>query len=159
MNGMRVLRAVGALATVGGALLIAPGAMAAGPYALDAHVDGCPNGGNYTPTTFNWTDPFEVTFTHTADATSVALLGFAQSHQEVGTAVVHETLNGTAVVTLQMSRVHIEVVHEEGNVNNANGPQETVVLRFRTVVYTYQPVTPTGQKAGPPVTITYNHDH
>ena len=40
--------------------------------------------------------------------------------------------------------------------NNPNGPQETVVLQFRTVVYTYQPVTPTGQKAGPPVTITFN---
>lgn len=156
MNGTRVARAVGALATVAGVFLVAPGAMAAGPYALDAHIDSVPNGGNYTPSSFNWTDPFEITFTHTTDATTVALIGFAQSHQDVGTAVVHETLNGTAVVTLQMSHVQIQVVHEEGNVNNPNGPQETVVLHYRQVVYTYQPVTPTGQKAGPPVSITYS---
>ena len=58
-----------------GAACGARGAMAAGPYAIDAHVDGVPNGGNYSPASFNWTDPFEVTFTHTTDATSVALLG------------------------------------------------------------------------------------
>jgi hypothetical protein len=29
------------------------------------------------------------------------------------------------------------------------------VLRFRSVTYTYQPVTATGQKNGAPVSITY----
>jgi hypothetical protein len=172
MSGMRAFRAVAVVAAVGGSLLAAPGAQAAGPYAIDAHVDAPatppgppppttapppPAGGfSYTPTSFRWNEPFEVTFTHLTDVNSAALMGLAQGHREVPTAIIHETLGQTAVVTLAMSNVRVEVVHEEGNVNNSNGPEETVVLRFRTVVYTYQPVTPTGQKAGAPVTITYS---
>jgi type VI protein secretion system component Hcp len=154
-GGTRTLRAIAAVATVAGAMAVAPVADAAGPYAIDAHVDGIAGGGNYSPSRFSWTDPFEVTFTHTTDSSSVALLTAAQSHQDVGTAVVHETLMGTQVVTLALSGVHVEAVHEDGNVNDANGPSETVVLRFRKVTYTYQPVQPNGQKNGPPVTFTW----
>jgi hypothetical protein len=167
MSGMRAFRAVAAVAAVGGALLVAPGAEAAGPYALDAHIDAPagpmsgpsigPGGFNYTPGSFRWNDPFEVSFTHITDSSSAALLTLAQPpRRDIPTAVVHETLNGTAVVTLAMSGVRVDVVHEEGSVNNPNGPEETVVLRFRNVTYTYQPVTATGQKNGPPVTITYS---
>ncbi len=156
MNAMRALRTAAALATVGGALLVSPAAEAAGPYAIDAHVDGVAGGGNYAPSRFTWGEPFEITFTHTTDASTAALIALAQSHAEQPTAVVHETLQGTQVVTLAMSNVRVEVVREEGNVNNPNGPEETVVLRFKHLVYTYQPVTPTGQKAGPPVTIKYD---
>lgn len=156
MSGMRALRAGVALATVGAALLSAPGALASGPYAIDAHVDGVAGGGNYAPSSYHWNEPFEITFTHTTDASSVALMALAQGHQDVGSAVVRQTLQGTAVVTLQMSGVRIEVVREDGNVNSPSGPEETVVLRFRKVVYTYQPVTPTGQKNGPPVTFAFN---
>src|SRR5450631_177321 len=108
MGGTRALRAFAAAATVAGAVLVAPVADAAGPYAIDSHVDGIAGGGNYTPTSFRWSEPFEITFTHTTDASSVALLTAAQSHQDVGTAVIHETLQGTQVVTLQMSGVHVE---------------------------------------------------
>ena len=149
------LRAFAAVATVAGAVLVAPVADAAGPYALDAHVDGIAGGGNYTPIRFNWNEPGEITFTHYTDSSSVALLTAAQSRQDVGTAVIHETLQGTQVVTLQLSGVHVEAVHEEGNVNDPNGPAETVVLRFRKLTFTFQPVLPNGQKAGPPVTYTW----
>ena len=82
-------------------------------------------------------------------------MALAQSRQVVGTATVAETLNGTATITLQMSGVHVEAVHESGDVNDPNGPVETVVLRFTQVVYTFQPITPTGQRAGPPVIVTW----
>jgi hypothetical protein len=156
MSGMRAFKAVVAAAAVGGALLAAPQAQAAGPYAVDAHIDGPGAGYNYTPTSFRWNEQFEVAFTHITDSTSVALLGLAQQpKKDIGTAVVHETLNGTAVVTLAMTGVHVDVVHEEGSVNNPNGPEETVVLRFKSVTYTYQAVTATGQRLGAPVSITY----
>jgi type VI protein secretion system component Hcp len=151
MSGTRGLRAVLALGTVAGAMLVAPGA-SAGSYSLDVHVDGCPNGGNYTPTYFHWTDLGEVTFTHSTDNTTATLSTFSVDHRELGNAVLHQTLNGTATITLAMSGVHIEAVHEEGG---GNGPEETVVLRFRQVTYTFQPLLPNGQKNGPPVTFTW----
>ncbi len=165
MIGMRAFRVVAAVAAVGGAVLAAPVAEAAGPYLIDAHIDApspgpgpaAPAGGfNYSPGSFRWNEQFEVSFTHITDGTSAALLGLAQGHRDIPTAVVHETLSGTAVITLAMSGVHVDVVHEEGSVNNPNGPEETVVLRFKSVIYTYQPVTATGQKNGPPVSITYS---
>jgi len=156
MGGTGALRGVAAAAMFVGAALVAPVADAAGPYAIDAHVDGIAGGGNYTPTRFNWTDPGEITFTHTTDSSTLALLTAAQSKQDVGNAVVHETLQGTQVITLQMFGVHVEAVHEEGNVNDPSGPSETVVLRFRRLTYTFQPVLPNGQKAGPPVTYNWS---
>jgi hypothetical protein len=158
MSGMRALRAAAALATVGGTLLVAPTAEA-GTYALSAHVDGVAGGGNYTPTSFHWSDEREITFSHITDASSVTLLGLAQSHQDVGNAIIQESMQvgttTTAVVTLQMYGVHIEAVREDGNANNPNGPEETVVLRFHKLVYTYQPVNPTnGKPAGAAVTIS-----
>jgi type VI protein secretion system component Hcp len=151
MSGTRGVRAVVALATVAGAVLVAPRANA-GSYGLDAHIDGCPNGGNYTPTSFHWIDMGEVQFTHTTDNSTAALMHLADSHQEVGNAVLHQTLNGTATITLAMSGVHIEAVREEGG---SNGPEETIVLRFRQVTYTFQPLLPNGLKNGPPVTFTW----
>jgi type VI protein secretion system component Hcp len=156
MIGMRAFRAAFAAAAVSGVVLAAPAAEAAGPYAIDAHIDGPGSGFNYTPGSFRWNEQFEVSFTHLTDTTSAALLGLAKGHTDVPTAVVHETLNSTAVVTLAMTGVRVDAVHEEGSVNNPNGPEETVVLRFRSVTYTYQQVTAAGQKLGPPVTITFS---
>jgi type VI protein secretion system component Hcp len=140
-----------ALATAAGAVLVAPPASALS-YAVDVHVDGIPGGGNYQPTSFDWTEPFEVQFNHTTDSTTAALMAAAQDHRELGNAVLHQTLLGTATITLAMSGVHIEAVHEKGNIE---GPVEIVELRFRTVTYTFQPLLPNGQKAGPPVTFTW----
>jgi hypothetical protein len=157
MIGMRAFRAIGAVAAVGGALLIAPPAMAAGPYGIDASITAPSGVLSYLPSSFQWAanDPFEVTFTHTTDTTTGTLHGFVQSHTNLSGAVVHETLNGKATVTLQMSNVRVDLVREGGNVNNANGPEETVVLHFRSVTYTFQPLSPTGLPAGAPVVVTY----
>jgi hypothetical protein len=146
MIGMRAFRAAFAAAAVSGVVLAAPAAEAAGPYAIDAHIDGPGSGFNYTPGSFRWNEQFEVSFTHLTDTTSAALLGLAKGHTDVP----------TAVVTLAMTGVRVDAVHEEGSVNNPNGPEETVVLRFRSVTYTYQQVTAAGQKLGPPVTITFS---
>jgi type VI protein secretion system component Hcp len=151
MSGTRGVRAVVALATVAGAVLVAPRANA-GSFVLDAHIDGCPNGGNFTPSSFHWIDMGEVQFTHVTDNSTAVLMHLADSHQEVGNAVLHQTLNGTATITLTMGGVHIEAVHEEGG---SNGPEETIVLRFRQVTYTFQPLLPNGLKNGPPVTFTW----
>jgi type VI protein secretion system component Hcp len=151
MSGTRGLRAILASAMVTGAVLVAPGANA-GNFALDVHVDGIPNGGNYTAQGFDWVEPFVVQFTHTTDPSTGALMAAAQDHRELGNAVLHQTLSGTATITLAMSGVHVEAVHEKGA---SDGPVEVVDLRFRAVTYTYQPLTPIGQKSGPPVTFTW----
>jgi type VI protein secretion system component Hcp len=152
MSGTRALRAILAVATVAGAVLVAPLADA-GSYLFDAHIDGCPNGGNFTPTSFHWNDMGEVSFTHVTDNGSAALLSLAQDKRDIGNAVLHQTIQGTAQVTLVMNGVHIEAVREEGG---GNGPEETIVLRFRQLTYTFQPLLPgTGTKNGPAVTFTW----
>lgn len=164
MSQVRSLRAFAACAALGVVVLLAPRAEAAGPYLLDAHIDGpasAPGGFNYTPQSFAFNaDAFEITFTHQTDNTSAALMGLQQSRSEMGSAVLHERISGisaqTAVVTLAMYGVRVADVHEGGSPNNTNGPEETVVLHVRKVVYTYQTVNPvTGQPVGAPVSITY----
>jgi type VI protein secretion system component Hcp len=152
MSATRGLRAILASGMVTGAVLVAPGANA-GNFALDVHVDGIANGGNYSPSSFDWPEPFVVSFTHTTDASTSALMAAAQEHRELGNAVLHQTLSGTATITLAMSGVHVEAVHEKGG---SDGPVEQVELRFRAVTYTFQPLNPIGQKSGPPVTFTWN---
>jgi type VI protein secretion system component Hcp len=152
MSGTRGMRVVVAMATVAGAVLVAP-LVDAGSYLFDAHIDGCPNGGNFTPTSFHWNDFGEVSFTHVTDNGSAALLGLAQTKRDLGNAVLHQTIQGTAQVTLVMNNVHIESVHEEGG---SNGPEETIVLRFNQLTYTFQPLLPnSGTKNGPAVTFTW----
>jgi hypothetical protein len=151
MSGTRGLRAVLALATVAGAVLVAPRA-SAGNFGLDVHLDGIAGGGNYTASSFDWAEPFVVQFNHTTDTSTAALMTAAQDHRELGNAVLHQTLSGTATITLAMSGVHVEGVKEKGG---NDGPVEVVELRFRQVVYTFQPLLPNGQKAGPPVTFTW----
>jgi hypothetical protein len=151
MSTMRGLKGVAALASVVGALLVAPVADA-GTYAIDVHIDGIAGGGNYYPTYFHWTDPFQVTFNHTTDPSTGPLMQAAQDHHDLGNAVLHQTLSGTATITLAMTGVHIDGVHEEGG---TNGPEETVALGFKQVTYTFQALLPNGQKSGPPVTITW----
>jgi type VI protein secretion system component Hcp len=155
MSTARVLRAAAALATLAGAVLLAPPAEAA-QFAIDVHVDGVAGGGNYAPKSFAWGEPFEVTFTHPTDASSVALMGLAREKRDIGNAVLHTTTSGVAVITLQMSGVHVESVRE-GDSSSApdSTPEETVVLRFRRVTYTFQPVNAVGQRNGPPVSFTW----
>jgi type VI protein secretion system component Hcp len=147
-GGLKKLVGMGAVL---GALLVAPATAYAGLFAIDAHVDGVTGGGNYTPTSFRWSAPFQVSFTHTTDNSTVDLMQLAQSHQVVGTATLNLTLLGTANITLQLSGVRIENVQEDGS---SDGPAETVVLSFNEVTYTFQPLLPNGQKNGPPVTFT-----
>jgi type VI protein secretion system component Hcp len=142
------------VATVAGAVLVAPGANA-GNFGLDVHLDGIAGGGNYSPSAFEWPEAFTVHFTHTTDPSTGALMAAAQEHRELGNAVLHQTLMGTATITLAMSGVHVEAVHEKGS---SDGPVEVVELRFRQVTYTFQPLLPNGQKSGPPVTFTWKQD-
>lgn len=151
MRTMRGPRGLAALATVAGALLVAPVANA-GAYAEDVHIDGIQGGGNYYPTYFHWDEPFAVSFSHAPDPSTGALMQAAMGHREVGNAVLHQTLLGNAAITLQMSGVTVDAVKEEGG---NNGPEETVVLRFRQVTYTFQALLPNGQKSGAPVTVTW----
>jgi type VI protein secretion system component Hcp len=152
MSRTRGLRAVVAMATVAGAVLVAPRADA-GSYLFDAHIDGCPNGGNFTPTSFHWNDMGEVSFTHVTDNGSATLLSLAQDRRDLGSAVLHQTIQGTAQITLVMEKVHVEAVREEGG---SNGPEETIVLRFNKLTYTFQPLLPnSGTKNGPAVTYVW----
>jgi hypothetical protein len=59
---------------------------------------------------------------------------------------------GTTAVDIHMTGVHFESVQLEGMADGSTPPNASVVLRFRTVEYTFQPVLPNGQKNGPPVT-------
>ena len=132
-------------------------AQAAG-FTLAARIDGIAGGHVYPVTRYAWTRPFEVSFTHPTDASSVAFLAAAQSHAGLGDATVSEGMQGTAVVTLQMVGVRILSVQEAGDAQDAwnQGPLETVTLGFRSIVYTYQPVNPVGQPDGPPVSFTWS---
>ena len=75
----------------------------------------------------------------------------AESHAVVGTALLHQTLQGTATITLALSGVFVDAVHEDGD---SDGPSETVVLKFTEITYTFQPLLPNGLKNGPSVTFT-----
>ena len=124
-------------------------------YAIDVHVDGVTSGGgNYTPTSFKWNGAFEASFAHLTDTSTGELMQLAQSNQNVGTAILHETLQGTPTITLAMTDVRVAAVREDGDSSDPNGPSETVVLHFKTITYTFQSVLPNGQKNGPPVVLT-----
>lgn len=151
---VRAWRAVAAVGAMAAGLLFSPVADAA-TYGIDVHVDGVAGGGNYVPKSFAWSEPFLVSFTHPTDASSATLLALAHEHRELGNAVLHATTAGTAVVTLQMQGVRVEAVKESDNAAAPDStPEETVVLRFRRVTYTFQPVNAFGQKSGPPVSFT-----
>lgn len=145
-------KALATLLMVAVALVVAPPTARAGSYATTIHIDTVAGGGNYLPLTFHWGGPFELHFTHTTDVSTADLMQLAQSHQNVGTATLELALLGTATITLAMSDVRIAAVQEDGG---SDGPVETVVLSFRSVTYTFQPLLANGQKAGPPVTIVW----
>jgi len=141
---------------------VAPVADAAG-YAIDVHVDGVAGGGNYAPKSFSWgQDPRALSFVHAADASSVVLLGLSRQGGDIGTATLHVKSNGgsgAAVITIQMTGVHIDGVTEaEDSTATDPTPMETVTLRFRQVTYTYQAVNPVGQPIGAPVSFTWKGD-
>ena len=139
--------------------LVGPGSAAqAAGFTLEARIDGIASGHIYPVSRYAWAHPFEVSFTHPTDASSVAFLAAAQSHAGLGNATVSEALQGTAVVTLQMAGVRVLSVQEAGDAQDAwgQGPLETVTLGFRSITYTYQPVNPVGQPAGPPVSFTWS---
>jgi type VI protein secretion system component Hcp len=184
MSGMRAFRSVGAAAVIGGVLLVAPGAEAAntgGPYTITATFAGVPTPPGaptvvppsaqkwppvttYTATSFHWIDAgahepmFTASFTHATDPSSVTLFALAANRQKctvIPTVTITEVGSGGTgnTVTLTMTNVVLEV-REEGN---GNGPEETVVLRFQGITYSYQS-SPAGQGAGPAYTTSFSRN-
>jgi type VI protein secretion system component Hcp len=139
------------------ALAVSSATARAGLYVLDIHIDGTPDGGDYTPSFFRWSEPFELSFQHSTDNTTANLMALAQTRTHVTSATLHQTFpfpaSGTATITLAMTDVVIKAVHEEGG---SDGPLETVVLDFKSVTYTFQPLLPNGQKNGPPLSFTWS---
>lgn len=125
--------------------------------------DGTTN--TYTPFSYVW-GPLdaptpkgvsdELTFTRPTDITGAELMKAAQSKQSFASADLEVQLQGTSAVTIQMTGVQIKSVRESTDLTNPAHaiPLESVTLTFDSVDYTFQPLTPTGQRAGPPVTFT-----
>ena len=124
-------------------------------------------GGAIAPSSFVWgpataTSPQgvspELNVTLAAEfVDSVALMEAAQSKQLFATAELQELLLGTVVIDIQMTDVHVESVRIAADNNpsvNPGQPNVILTLKFKSVVYTFQPFLPNGQKNGPPVTFS-----
>ncbi len=143
-------------------------AHAIGPFSISLQFPGstcstepCPfggyNGNSYvwgpeTAATFKGISE-ELSFTHFTDITTVDLMQMAAAKQVIPTAVLTVNLNGNAETTIQMNNARVKSVREATDIFSNNGgiPVEIVTFAFSSVDYTFQPLTPTGQKAGPPV--------
>ena len=56
------------------------------------------------------------------------------------------------VMTVDVQMTNVKVYAVQINGSDSVGPQTLLTLKFSSVLYTFQPVLPTGQKAGPPIT-------
>ncbi|HVA84269.1 MAG TPA: hypothetical protein VNF28_05170 [Candidatus Binataceae bacterium] len=139
---------------------------------IDIHIDGIAGedgNGNYDVATYNWGLPggapaplgaaSQLNFTRSRlDTTTVKLMHAAANHRTVATADLSVISQGTVTVSYHMIDVQFESMQHSGQGASPNPPvvSESVILGFKKLVYTFQPVTPNGQKAGPPVTFTWN---
>ena len=84
----------------------------------------------------------------------------AANHRVVATADLSVILMGTVRYSYHMVDAQSESVQHNGQNPSPNPPvvSESVILGFKKLVYTFQPVLPNGQKNGPPVTFTWNFD-
>ena len=154
-------------------LMLAPPMAAAQQYRTTIHIAGLAGTdgqGNYNNVaSFRWGQPTaslnagvssELTFTIPNDATSVGLLQALQGGKPFSTATLQvlagQGNNLVAAFSLQMNNVHITSVDMIPNANVLGGTMQVVTLRFSSITYTYQPVNPVGQRAGPPLTFTAN---
>ncbi len=166
-----------ALACLLGALLCSSSAFAqtcmfGADNCINIHIDdiaGEDGNGNYDVATYNWSRPggasaplgaaSQLNFTRSRlDSTTVQLMHAAANHRTAATADLTVVLQGTVTVSYHMVDVQFESVQHSGQVLSPNPPvaSESVILGFKKLVYTFQPVSPTGQPAGPPVTFTWN---
>lgn len=130
-------------------------------------------GGNtYTLESFSWGPAAgstgqgvsnELTFTLSANvAGGLDFMNQAAAKQTFATADLQEQFTfgaptPTTVVDIQMSDLRIKAVRVSADNNasvNPGAPRETVTLVFDSVVYTFQPYLPNGQKNGPPVSFS-----
>ncbi len=140
---------------------------------INIHIDGIAGedgNGNYNVATYNWSRPdvpaplgaaSQITFTRSElDSTTVRLMHAAANHRVVATADLSVILMGTVTVSYHMVDVQFESVQHNGQSPSPNPPviSESVILGFKKLVYTFQPVLPNGQKNGPPVTFTWNFE-
>src|SRR5262249_16685857 len=147
-------------------------------YTMDVHVDGIPGqdgGGNYSVKSFSWGEhgrvfprgvAGELTFIHTVDNSTVALLQAVASHREVKNAELPVRLAAapnTVIMTIRMNDVRVQSVCESGATTATDAkPDESVTLRFERVEYTFQPTGPDGRPLGAPVKFSSgftDHDH
>jgi hypothetical protein len=181
----RGLKGVVAGLALAGTALVAPAADAGG-YTMDIRLDGVERcglseGGNasiiYTLKGYEWGQPGaifprgvapELTFTHTVDKTSAALLRLAERHEKVRSAELHVNVTSprqATLIVLRMSDVQFIAVRELGAASSPEAqPDETVTIRFKQISYSYSPLRPDGTPAGPPVTFAISfgdrdHDH
>jgi len=153
----RAFRGAVALATVGGALLMtapAPAQQAQGTYTLTAQVDAT----SYPARSYRWGDPQEVAFTRISDQSSQALMNMTGSDNHTVTITETYAYQGHTVVvlTLTMTGVRVTSVKSEASVGNLAGPEETIVLRPRTLKYMFQPYSQqTAIAGGTPITVSY----
>lgn len=142
-----------------------------GPFIFTVQIPGLPNGGVYLATSFSWGPSAdstgqgvsnELTFTSAADISDPAIVNAAQSKQVFATAELQDNFgfpnsNPTTVADIQMTNVRILSVRIKADAYGpVYAPQKIVTLKFDSVVYTFQPYLPNGQKNGPPVTFTVN---
>jgi hypothetical protein len=130
-------------------------------------------GGNtYTLESFSWGPTAgstgegvsnELTFTLSPNiAGGLDFMNDAAAKQAFATADLQEqftfgTPTPTTVVDIQMSDLKVKAVRVSADNNastNPGAPRETVTLKFDSVVYTFQPYLPNGQKNGPPVSFS-----
>ena len=82
-----------------------------------------------------------------------------QAQNTAKTADLDVIFQGTVTVNYHMSGVTMTQVLHSGENPSPNAeaqPLESIVLSFKKLKYTFQPVLPNGQKNGPPVSVNWS---
>jgi type VI protein secretion system component Hcp len=164
---MRISTSCAAAALAAASLFTQP-AGAAG-YQMVIHIPGA-GASDYPLRGFSWGEegavftkgaPGELTFTRVADRYSPMLAQIAQRHGTVPSAELDVTVTyggrTTTVMKLVMGNVTVWGLRQSGSMLSTDLlPDETVILRFSTLAYTFQPTTADGSLSGPPSTVMFD---
>lgn len=123
-------------------------------------VTGLTGGGQYSLTSYTWGPTptasglsNTLTWVAATDSSDQYLISAAQNGTVFSSAEITSSLQGTVGVDILMSSVTVQSVVIQ-DTTGSSSPQKVVTLKFTGVTYTYQPLLPNGQKAGPPFTVT-----
>lgn len=165
-------------------MLCAPTALAGPPLIINVHIDGVAGvdgSGNYSASSYLWGESGghlagaspQISFSQSLGLQALEngnvvleLMKAVAAHQAAPTADVQVVCEGSqAVVFLDyhMVNAHFESITDRGLDPTiypqqpvvGTSPFESVTLRFKRLVYTWQPILPNCQKNGPPVTYTW----